>query len=358
MDVASLSDADWELMDAADAIIFGTPTSMGTASGAFHAFAEATSKRWMTRAWSDKLAAGFSNSGSMNGDKLHTLQYLSLLAAQHGMLWVSLNLLPDWNTTTSSPQDDNRLGFYLGAGAQSFNDTPEVHDADLSTTRHLGWRVAEQTPDPPHRTDRRSALTQRPGRQHLVTFSDTAEMYGWGIGSNEILVGKAVRDFRDDVVLATKLGVDMSLPPEQIGGPVNGRPDNIRKVADNSLRYLGVEHIDVFYQHRVDPEVPIDTAPGSTTRPRAHAPSSWIRQERPLHHARRLLRQLQLQLDARLVRPQLLIARRRPSGPARVMAKAWPSPGVLAGLRGSLALWCGPRSFPDGARSGWAEAGW
>lgn len=104
VDVASLSDADWELMDAADAIIFGTPTYMGTASGAFHAFAEASSKRWMTRAWSDKLAAGFTNSGSMSGDKLHTLQYLSLLAAQHGMLWVSLNLLPGWNTTTSTPR--------------------------------------------------------------------------------------------------------------------------------------------------------------------------------------------------------------------------------------------------------------
>ncbi|MEE4592358.1 flavodoxin family protein [Streptomyces sp. DSM 41524] len=145
VDVASLSDADWELMDAADAIIFGTPTYMGTASGAFHAFAEASSKRWMTRAWSDKLAAGFTNSGSMSGDKLHTLQYLALLAAQHGMLWVSLNLLPGWNTTTSSPQDDNRLGFYLGAGAQSFNDTPAVHDADLNTARHLGRRVAEHT---------------------------------------------------------------------------------------------------------------------------------------------------------------------------------------------------------------------
>ncbi len=77
-------------MDAADGIIFGTPTYMGTASGAFHAFAEATSKRWMTRAWNDKLAAGFTNSGSMSGDKLHTPQYLSLLAARHGILWVSM----------------------------------------------------------------------------------------------------------------------------------------------------------------------------------------------------------------------------------------------------------------------------
>ncbi|MGW1563947.1 flavodoxin family protein [Streptomyces sp. NPDC002144] len=145
VDVGSLSDADWELLDGADAIIFGSPTYMGSASGAFHAFAEASSKRWMTRAWSDKLAAGFTNSGSMSGDKMHTLQYFALLAAQHGMLWVSLGLLPGWNTTVSSIEDDNRLGFYLGAGAQSFNDTPAVHEADLSTARHLGHRVAEQT---------------------------------------------------------------------------------------------------------------------------------------------------------------------------------------------------------------------
>ncbi|MGW7516344.1 aldo/keto reductase [Streptomyces sp. NPDC054796] len=96
-----------------------------------------------------------------------------------------------------------------------------------------------------------------------VTFFDTAEMYGWGTGSNEILVGKAVRDFRDDVVLATKFGVDMSVPPERIGGALDSRPDNIRKVADNSLRYLGVDQIDVFYQHRVDPEVPIEEVAGT-----------------------------------------------------------------------------------------------
>ncbi|MEC5186191.1 multimeric flavodoxin WrbA [Cryobacterium sp. MP_3.1] len=69
----------------ADAIIFGTPTYMGSASGAFHAFAEAPSKPWMQRTWQDKLAAGFTISGSMSGFKLHTLQYLSLLAALHGM---------------------------------------------------------------------------------------------------------------------------------------------------------------------------------------------------------------------------------------------------------------------------------
>ncbi|MFF4733955.1 aldo/keto reductase [Streptomyces mirabilis] len=94
-----------------------------------------------------------------------------------------------------------------------------------------------------------------------VTFFDTAELYGFGTGSNEILVGKAVRDFRDEVVLATKFGFDLSDLSQGFG--LNSRPDNIRKVADNSLRYLGVDQIDVFYQHRVDPDVPIEEVAGT-----------------------------------------------------------------------------------------------
>ncbi|MCX5357594.1 aldo/keto reductase [Streptomyces sp. NBC_00124] len=97
-----------------------------------------------------------------------------------------------------------------------------------------------------------------------VTFFDTAELYGFGTGSNEILVGKAVKDFRDEVVLATKFGFDLS-DLSQGFGSLNSRPDNIRKVADNSLRYLGVDQIDVFYQHRVDPDVPIEEVAGTVS---------------------------------------------------------------------------------------------
>lgn len=94
-----------------------------------------------------------------------------------------------------------------------------------------------------------------------VTFFDTAELYGWGTGSNEILVGKALKDVRDEVVLATKFGFDLSDPSKGFG--LDSRPDNIRRVADNSLRHLGVDHIDVFYQHRVDPDVPIEEVAGT-----------------------------------------------------------------------------------------------
>ncbi|UYB39719.1 flavodoxin family protein [Streptomyces sp. Je 1-4] len=96
-----ITEAQWAQLDASDAIVFGSPTYMGTASGAFHTFAEASAKRWATRAWQDKLAAGFTNSASTSGDKLHTLQFFTVLAAQHGMSRVSLNLLPGWNSSTA-----------------------------------------------------------------------------------------------------------------------------------------------------------------------------------------------------------------------------------------------------------------
>ncbi|ROO88127.1 aryl-alcohol dehydrogenase-like predicted oxidoreductase [Actinocorallia herbida] len=93
-----------------------------------------------------------------------------------------------------------------------------------------------------------------------VTFFDTAELYGMGTGSNEILVGEALKDVRDDVVIATKFGFDLE---GGFRGGLNSRPDNIRKVTDNSLRYLGVDQIDVLYQHRVDPDVPIEDVAGT-----------------------------------------------------------------------------------------------
>ncbi|MFF5422822.1 MULTISPECIES: flavodoxin family protein [unclassified Streptomyces] len=142
--VDEITDAEWELLDASDAIVFGSPTYMGTASGAFHQFAEATLKRWFGDAWLDKLAAGFTNSGSKSGDKLHTLQFFQTLAGQHGMTWINLGLKPGWNSSVGSENDLNRLGFFSGAGAQTPSDLgPEaVHKADIATAEHLGRRVA------------------------------------------------------------------------------------------------------------------------------------------------------------------------------------------------------------------------
>jgi aryl-alcohol dehydrogenase-like predicted oxidoreductase len=95
-----------------------------------------------------------------------------------------------------------------------------------------------------------------------VTFIDTAELYGGGTGSNEKLVGRAVQGFRDDMVLATKFG--FVLPRQQdMPRELDSRPAHIREVTENSLRYLGTDHIDVLYQHRVDPDVPIEDVAGT-----------------------------------------------------------------------------------------------
>jgi aryl-alcohol dehydrogenase-like predicted oxidoreductase len=95
-----------------------------------------------------------------------------------------------------------------------------------------------------------------------VTLIDTAELYGGGTGSNEKLVGRAVKGFRDEMVLATKFG--FVLPGQEQGDRrFDSRPDHIREVTENSLRYLDTDHIDVLYQHRVDPDVPIEDVAGT-----------------------------------------------------------------------------------------------
>ena len=132
----------------ADAIIFGAPTYMGGASGPFKTFMDSTSKTYATGAWKDKIAAGFTNSGSRSGDKLATLIQFAILAAQHGMHWVSLGLPTGGNSTHGSDRDLNRLGFWLGAAAQSNVDQgPDLAppESDLLTAEHLGERVARVT---------------------------------------------------------------------------------------------------------------------------------------------------------------------------------------------------------------------
>ncbi|WP_394825618.1 flavodoxin family protein [Pendulispora albinea] len=148
----SVEDAQtrWHDLAAADAIVFGTPTYVGSVSARFKAFQEASSHTVMAKGfgWKDKIAAGFTNSGARSGDKLATLIQIALFAAQHGMHWVNLGLPPANNSSVGSEDDLNRLGFWLGAGAQSNVDQgPDVAPpgADLRTAEHLGRRVAETT---------------------------------------------------------------------------------------------------------------------------------------------------------------------------------------------------------------------
>lgn len=135
----------WEKLEAADAIIFGSPTYMGSASAQFKAFMDASSTIWYGRGWKDKIAAGFTTSASQSGDKLNTLIQLAVFAAQHGMIWVGQHLLPGNNSSTGSVNDLNRLGGFLGALAQANADQgPDVAplQSDLLTAEALGERVA------------------------------------------------------------------------------------------------------------------------------------------------------------------------------------------------------------------------
>ena len=83
-----ITDADWAKLDAAKAIIMGSPTYMGSVSWQFKKFADASSKKWFTQEWKNKIFAGFTNSASLNGDKGSTISYLMTLAMQHSGVWV------------------------------------------------------------------------------------------------------------------------------------------------------------------------------------------------------------------------------------------------------------------------------
>ncbi|RWZ46228.1 aldo/keto reductase [Labedella phragmitis] len=111
--------------------------------------------------------------------------------------------------------------------------------------------------------EERSIATIHHAHDLGVTLFDTAELYnGADPGSNERLLGAAIRPFRDEVVVATKFGYDVDAD-QSAGAVLDSGPDRIRTVVENSLRYLGTDRIDVLYQHRVDPDVPIEDVAGA-----------------------------------------------------------------------------------------------
>jgi NAD(P)H dehydrogenase (quinone) len=121
-----ITDADWAKLDAAKAIIFGSPTYMGAASWQFKKFADASSKPWYAQKWKDKIFAGFTNSATMNGDKFSTIQYFMTLAMQHSGVWVGIGLMPA-NGKDNKHGDVNYVGGFAGALMTSPSGTmPEV----------------------------------------------------------------------------------------------------------------------------------------------------------------------------------------------------------------------------------------
>lgn len=122
----------------ADAIVFGSPTFMGSVSAQFKAFADATTDFWEAQGWSNKVAAGFTIGANYSGDQLHTIQYIQILANQHGMLWVGLDL-----PCNSMEERPNRLGAQSGLIAHSPDGG--LNEADCQTAHYLGCRVAQLT---------------------------------------------------------------------------------------------------------------------------------------------------------------------------------------------------------------------
>jgi NAD(P)H dehydrogenase (quinone) len=135
------NDETLEELDDSDAIIFGSPTYMGGVSAQTKAFFDSTLDRYGTRAWKDKIAAGFTVSSTPSGDKLQTLMSMATFAMQMGMIWVGLDQLP------INDQGLNRLSFYFGVGAQADYSVegPAIDKRDEQTAAALGARVAKIT---------------------------------------------------------------------------------------------------------------------------------------------------------------------------------------------------------------------
>lgn len=142
LDVATIDDDAWAALAVADAIVFGAPTYMGGASAQFKAFADASSKVWISQGWKDKVAGGFTCSLNLTGDKDSTLSWLVTFAMQHGMVWAGLGILPA--SDPGDPQAINRLGAYTGLLAQADNVPPDQSPppGDLDTAAAYGRRIA------------------------------------------------------------------------------------------------------------------------------------------------------------------------------------------------------------------------
>ncbi len=134
----------WEQLAAADAIVFGSPTYMGGVSWQFKKFADASSKPWYVKAWRNKLAAGFTNSATLNGDKFSTLTYLFTLSQQHGMLWTGMGMHAS-NAKANTRNDVNNLGGYAGLITATPSDASpdEMVPGDLATAQAFGQRIVE-----------------------------------------------------------------------------------------------------------------------------------------------------------------------------------------------------------------------
>lgn len=124
-----------EAITSSAAVIFGSPTYMGSVSAQFKAFADASSEFWADQRWAGKLAAGFTIGSNPSGDQLNTIQYFGILANQHGMLWSGIDIPGGIDR-----RQRNRLGSQ--SGLVSYTRDGEIEQVDLQLAQYLGGRVA------------------------------------------------------------------------------------------------------------------------------------------------------------------------------------------------------------------------
>ncbi len=144
-DNGELDESGWAALDAADAIVYGSPTYMGGPAWQFKKFADASSKPWSTQNWKDKIAGGFTTSATVNGDKFSTIMYFFTLSQQHGQIWCGVGLMAS-NAKADGPEKLNWTGGYSGLLAIAPSDSaPEEFPTggDLDTARAYGKRLAE-----------------------------------------------------------------------------------------------------------------------------------------------------------------------------------------------------------------------
>jgi NAD(P)H dehydrogenase (quinone) len=137
----------WQLLHNSDTIVFGCPTLLGNVSAKFKEFMEETGTFWYKQLWRNKLAAAFTVSSTVCGDKSNTLQSIATFAAQHSMHWINLGILPRF-LNDEQTDGQNRLSSYLGLMIQSDNSQIRVapfHSGDLLTLELFARRIMEVT---------------------------------------------------------------------------------------------------------------------------------------------------------------------------------------------------------------------
>lgn len=140
--------AHLQALEKMDAMIFGSPTYFGAVSADFKAFMDSTSHLWSQQQWHNKIAAGFTCASNANGDQLGTLMQFALFAAQHGMIWVGCDLMPNRYQPIHQQGAYNKLGSWLGLTYKTldeFDQHQSINPEDKLAFQYFGRRIAEVT---------------------------------------------------------------------------------------------------------------------------------------------------------------------------------------------------------------------